>query len=161
MKPPKSFEEVGEFLRGMSPAEIDSAEVEGGLTWRQDTLLGVTAGYLAYDPSDDSPLNKDRLRIKASAYIAIREVFRNRQPSDVFDFIVTSIDLTILEYEKRLAEQPELEVELGLLRTVRECWLDRPYFVTDELARQVLWYVPYSGEIIESTDPPFRQPSEI
>lgn len=139
-----SNQSLSDMLATIPADQLDEAEVEGGLTWRQAAILGLTAGYLR-TPGDDDVAQPFDTRL--SVRLAVDEAFRARvtecgQPESARAAVTFCLEAAAFTYNQVCVTDPQWGNDRQLVLDLLTLWRDRdePY-ITEELAGNVLWYM--------------------
>lgn len=137
--------------------ELDTPEVEGGLTWRQTAILALTHGHLRI-PGDETatPPFDARLAVRRSVDQALRtHCAENGALKSAKEAVVFCLTAAVDEYTKVCATTPEWETDKSLIEDLLDLWRaeDIPY-ITETLASNVLYcmYNPLSGTQLSKTN---------
>lgn len=122
---------------------LDTVEVEGGLTWRQATLLGLTQGYLRIpgDETAESPYADARLGVRRAVSDASKTfVPEGGVPTSAKEVVVFCLGVAVEEYSKLCEFAPEWTGDKRLVNDLLALWQEEsvPY-MTETLASNVLY----------------------
>lgn len=140
--------QLDDILRSVPDDKLDTVDIEGGLTWRQATILGLTSGYLRQVGDDKLSLEAARGRWKVRLVVDAAIKADQGCWSSAKSIIVKGLEVAFDEYGKLAAEDPVWQGDREAVHKLLEVWSrdDTPH-ITEEFAGNVLWYMYFSDEV--------------
>lgn len=142
--PRKDGESLMDLFELVPIKELDTTEIEGGLTWRQTIVLALTSGYLQNpsmgSASGDDP---DRLKIRQSVDESFNTRFSESGSLEPFkDTVTFGLEVAATGYRELSLTHSEWSNDLELIIELLTKWQnpDETY-ITEDLARHVMYFM--------------------